>query len=198
MIIILFNRIIVANKELEYNGWVIFQIGVMDMQNDLIIEELRSIDEHMDGLSELLIRVVNDGAAVGFLPPMKQSTALEYWNSLLTPGVIVFAAKINNNIVGSVQLHLNTKQNGLHRVDIAKLITDPHHRRKGIGRALMKKAEERAKQEGRSLLILDTREGDPSNLLYQSLGFTAAGKIPNFAKSANGELHTTVIYYKPL
>ncbi|MDN3015399.1 GNAT family N-acetyltransferase [Paenibacillus sp. BSR1-1] len=164
----------------------------------LIIEELYSIEESISELSELLVNVVDDGAAVGFLPPMKPSLAREYWETVLSPGVILFAAKINNRIVGSVQLHLCMKQNGLHRADIAKLITDPDFRRQGLGRALMQKAEERALQEGRSLLVLDTREGDASNKLYQSLGFIEAGRIPNFAKSANGELHTTVLYYKNL
>ncbi|WP_223587688.1 GNAT family N-acetyltransferase [Neobacillus bataviensis] len=164
----------------------------------LIIEELTSLEKSISELSELLVKVVDDGAAVGFLPPMKPSFAREYWETVLSPGVILFVAKMNNRIVGSVQLHLCRKPNGLHRVDIAKLITDPDFRRQGLGRALMQKAEERAIQEGRSLLVLDTREGDPSNKLYQSLGFIEAGRIPNFAKSANGELHATVLYYKTL
>lgn len=168
------------------------------MNHEWNIEVLENIEESIEELSELLVRVVDDGAAVGFLPPMKQSSAREYWNSVIAPGVILFVAKMNNQIVGSVQLHLCSKENGLHRADIAKLIADPNFRRKGIGRALMLSAEERAIQEERSLVILDTREGDPSNLLYQSLDFIEAGRIPNFAKSANGELHSTVLYYKSI
>ncbi|MGG1677023.1 GNAT family N-acetyltransferase [Neobacillus sp. NRS-1170] len=164
----------------------------------MIIEELDSIEESISELSRLLVKVVDDGAAVGFLPPMELSQSREYWETVSSPGVILFVAKINNRIVGSVQLHLCTKPNGLHRAEIAKLITDPDFRRQGLGRALMQKAKKRALQEGRSLLVLDTREGDPSNILYQSLGFIEAGRIPNFAKSANGELHTTVLYYKTL
>jgi ribosomal protein S18 acetylase RimI-like enzyme len=61
---------------------------------------------------------------------------------------------------------------------------------------LMQKAENRAKQEGRSLLVLDTREGDPSNHLYTSMGFVESGQIPNYAQSANVQLHKMVFYYK--
>ncbi|SFJ81516.1 Acetyltransferase (GNAT) family protein [Thermoflavimicrobium dichotomicum] len=75
-------------------------------------------------------------------------------------------------------------------------MTHPNYRRNGIGRLLMQKAEERAKQEGRSLLVLDTREGDPSNHLYTSIGYIQAGRIPNYAKSATSELHATIFYYK--
>lgn len=166
--------------------------------SDVKIEQLKSIGEHIQELSELLIQVVEDGASIGFLPPLKLSEATRYWKKVLSPDVILFVAKINNQIAGSVQLHLCTKQNGDHRGGIAKLMTHPHYRRNGIGRLLMQKAEERAKQEGRSLLVLDTREGDPSNHLYTSIDFIQAGRIPDYAKSSTGELHATIFYYKKL
>jgi ribosomal protein S18 acetylase RimI-like enzyme len=168
------------------------------MVSNLEIEELKSIEEHVNELSGLLIQVVEDGASIGFLPPMDSGDSVEYWKTVLVPGVILLVAKINKQIVGSVQLHLSTKQNGGFRAEIAKLMTHPSYRRQGIGRLLMQKAEERAIQEGRSLLVLDTREGDPSNHLYTSIGYIQAGRIPNYAKSANGELHATIIYYKNL
>lgn len=110
--------------------------------------------------------------------------------------MLLFVAKINHQIAGTVQLHLCTKQNGSDRAEIAKLMTHPKYRRNGIGRLLMNKAEEKAKKVGRSLLVLETKEGNPSNLLYSSIGYIQAGKIPYYAKSANGELHSTVFYYK--
>lgn len=171
---------------------------VVGLVGDVKIEQLETIGEHIDELSELLKQVVEDGASIGFLPPLILSEAKRYWENVLNPDVILFVAKINNQIVGSVQLHLCAKQNGRHRAEIAKLMTHPDYRRKGIGRLLMQKAEERAKQESRSLLVLDTREGDPSNHLYTSIGFIQAGRIPNYAKSATGELHATVFYYKSI
>ncbi len=60
----------------------------------------------------------------------------------------------------------------------------------------MEKAIDRAKQEGRSLLVLDTREKDPSNLLYASLGFAEAGRIPAYAESADGSFDTSVFIIK--
>lgn len=166
--------------------------------NNVKIEQVEIIEEHVDELSELLIQVVEDDASIGFLPPLQLSDANKYWMNVLNPEVLLFVAKINNQIVGSVQLQLCTKQNGGHRAEIAKLMTHPNYQRNGIGRSLMKNVEERAKQEGRSLLVLDTREGDPSNFLYSSIGYIHAGKIPYYAKSANGELHSTVLYYKSI
>ncbi|SFJ81537.1 hypothetical protein SAMN05421852_12419 [Thermoflavimicrobium dichotomicum] len=39
--------------------------------SDVKIEQLKSIGEHINELSELLIQVVEDGASIGFLPPLK-------------------------------------------------------------------------------------------------------------------------------
>jgi ribosomal protein S18 acetylase RimI-like enzyme len=169
---------------------------VIVLVSNVKIEQLKLIGEHMDELSELLIQVVEDGASIGFLPPLKRAEATKYWENVLNPEVILFVANINNQIVGTVQLHLCSKQNGGHRAEIAKLMTHPNYRRNGVGRSLMQKAEERAKQDGRLLLVLDTREGDPSNHLYTSIGYIQAGRIPNYAKSASGELDATIFYYK--
>ncbi|MCU5655034.1 GNAT family N-acetyltransferase [Bacillus mycoides] len=162
----------------------------------IVIEEIKRLDEDLEELSELLKTVVNDEASIGFLPPLEQKEATNYWQTVLAPEVILYVAKINNEVAGSIQLHLVTKPNGIHRAEICKLMTHPNYRRNGIGRLLMQKAEERAKRENRSLLVLDTREGDSSNRLYKSLGFQESGKIPGYAISPNGELDATVIYYK--
>lgn len=172
--------------------------GVFLLSNMIIIEELNSIGSHINQLSELLVKVVEDGASIGFLPPIELLEANNYWEDLLKPEVILYIAQLNNEIVGCVQLHLCTKQNGSHRAEVAKLMAHPDYRRKGIGRFLMEKVEERAKQERRTLLVLDTREGDASNHLYKSIGFVEAGRIPHYAKSSNGDIHTTVFYYKSL
>ncbi|ENQ3110961.1 GNAT family N-acetyltransferase [Bacillus tropicus] len=163
---------------------------------NLVIEEIKQIKDEVEELSKLLKTVVNDGASIGFLPPLDQKESEKYWETVLAPEIILYVAKINNEVAGSIQLHLVTKPNGIHRAEICKLMTHPNFRRNGIGRSLMQKAEERAKQENRSLLVLDTREGDPSNRLYQSLDYQEAGKIPEYAISPNGSLDSTVIYYK--
>ena len=58
--------------------------------------------------------------------------------------------------------------------------------------------EEEARTTGKTLLVLDTREGDPSNALYRTLGYHEAGRIPGWARDASGTLSATVFWYKPL
>lgn len=174
------------------------QSEVNILSGNLSIEQLKTTKHSLNELSELLIKTIEDGASIGFLSPVQLIDANHYWKTLLGPEVILLVAESHNKIVGSIQLHFSTKQNGRHRAEIAKLMTHPNFRRMGIGRLLMQKAEEIAKNEGRSLLVLDTREGDPSNILYTSLGYVRAGRIPNYAQSPNGELAATIFYYKEI
>ncbi|PUA37505.1 GNAT family N-acetyltransferase [Paenibacillus elgii] len=161
-----------------------------------IVEILAYEPESLEQLAELLIDAVESGASVGFLPPLSKEEAMDYWKSALEPGVVLWAAKLDRTIVGTVQLQLAQKQNAAHRAEIAKLMVHTRSRRNGIARALMLAAEERARTEKRTLLVLDTRAGDPSNLLYRSLGYVEAGRIPHYARSADGSLNDTVFYYK--
>ncbi|AIQ67306.1 GNAT family N-acetyltransferase [Paenibacillus graminis] len=167
------------------------------MSHDIIIEQLEELQpEIVQQLNTLIIDVVADGASIGFLPPLGAEEAEAYWRGVLAPDVRLWVALEGETITGSVQLHSVSKPNAPHRAEIAKLMVHPQHRRKGIARRLMETAEQAAAAEGRTLLVLDTREGDPSNLLYQSRGFVEAGKIPDYVISGDGEMSATVIYYK--
>jgi GNAT superfamily N-acetyltransferase len=154
------------------------------------------------GLVALLRDTVNGGAAVGFLPPLDEDEATAYWQDVIaalrTPYRLLFVAEEQGAIIGTVQLDLSSRTNGLHRAEVAKMMVHSAHRRRGIARALMQSMEEVARAIGRTTLVLDTREGEPSEALYTSLGYTRAGVIPRYARSADGSLHTTVLFYKLL
>jgi ribosomal protein S18 acetylase RimI-like enzyme len=99
---------------------------------------------------------------------------------------------------GDGQLHSAESENGAHRGEVAKLLVHPEWRRQGIARALMMALENEARAAGKTLLVLDTREGDPSNDLYRALGYREAGRIPGWARDAAGTVSATVFWYKPL
>jgi hypothetical protein len=48
--------------------------------------------------------------------------------------------------------------------------------------------EEEALHDGVSLLILDTRMGDPSQQLYEKIGSILAGILPHYARGTTGAL----------
>jgi ribosomal protein S18 acetylase RimI-like enzyme len=164
------------------------------------IERLTALSERDAGeLSELLVAIVEQGASVGFLPPLEPDIARTYWLHAIEPENVVFlVAKRNGAIVGTVQLEWSPKKNGRHRAEVNKLLVHPNAQRLGIGRKLMDRLEALAVENGWTTLHLDTREGDTSNDFYQSQGWVKVGIIPRWAESADGTLDGTVFYYKLL
>jgi ribosomal protein S18 acetylase RimI-like enzyme len=156
----------------------------------------RATTDELAELAELLGLVVADGASVGFLPPLAPAEAERYWRQALAGPATVFVAEQAGRIVGSVQLQPAPQPNARHRAEVAKLLVHPAFRRRGLARRLMAALEAAARADGRTLLVLDTRAGDPSNDLYRSLGYLEAGRVPRYARSADGSLAATVIYYK--
>jgi acetyltransferase len=162
-----------------------------------------SLPAQRASLVALLQDAVESGASIGFLPPLDAPEAAAYWESVATAiaqrsRVLVVARDGDGAVVGSAQLELATRTNGSHRAEVSKVMVHRLARRRGIGRALMLALEDHARRLGRTTLVLDTRSGDPSERLYRSLGWQVAGTIPRYARSADGSLDATTIYYKLL
>ncbi|EFA83785.1 hypothetical protein PPL_02853 [Heterostelium album PN500] len=174
-----------------------------------------TIDQFNDGalnnLVTLLIDSVQSGASVGFIAPLPRIDAVSYWlsvqNDLKERSRFMLIAIDENTdvnskdsleILGSVQLSLCMKKNGLHRAEVEKLMVKSTHRGKGIATVLMNEIERLAKNNGRTLLVLDTRQDDVASRLYTKLSYIEAGVIPQYALSSNGELSGTTYFYKLL
>ncbi|MFK3938120.1 GNAT family N-acetyltransferase [Alkalihalobacillus sp. NPDC078783] len=165
----------------------------------LQIKELDTIHPYKIELCSLLIETVNQGASIGFHLPMQETEAVAFWNDYQPhESRITLVAFKEKRLIGTVSLELIRKSNGSHRAEVCKLMVHPGARRLGVAKKLMIKLEEIAKQRNRSLLVLDTRGGDPSNKLYISLGYHLAGTIPAFASNEDGELEATNLYYKKI
>lgn len=164
--------------------------------------QIRRVDRlsarERDDLSEVLVACVAGGSSLGFHAPLDPETARAWWEGFPRPGVMLLVAQQDGQIVGTVQLHAAESANGAHRGEVAKLLVHPERRRQGIARALMAALEDEAQRESKLLLVLDTREGDPSNDLYRSLGYREGGRIPDWARDAAGTLSGTVFWYKRL
>lgn len=153
-------------------------------------------------LCTLLMEVVDLGASVGFLPPLARPDASRYWlavqDEIYRDQTVLLAAQLDDSLAGAVQLALSDKPNALHRAELRKLMVGERYQRQGVGRALVQRAEQEALRRNRTLLVLDTRQGDAAAELYKAMGYTEFGIVPGYAQSANGDLHSTVFFYKQL
>ncbi len=154
-------------------------------------------------LLAVLDDAVASGASVGFLPPLAAAEGRAYWRAVSAAvgdgsRVLLVARVAGGPIVGTVQLDLATRANGLHRAEVSKLLVARSARRQGLGRRLLVALEAEAQRLGRTTIVLDTRQGDPSEALYAGLGYQLVGAIPAYARSTDGTLHATAFYYKLL
>jgi GNAT superfamily N-acetyltransferase len=151
-------------------------------------------------LADILVACVAAGASVSYLPPLPVATARDFYRKVSADVAmgkkLLLAAWLDGRIVGTVQLNLDMPQNQQHRADLQKMLVDPAAHRQGIGRALLARAEQAARGIGRQLLVLDTEEGGPGERLYRAMGWTEAGRIPDFCRHGDGRLGGTVLFYK--
>ncbi|HBV39355.1 MAG TPA: GNAT family N-acetyltransferase [Erwinia sp.] len=158
-------------------------------------------DKARDELYKVLSACVALGASIGFIShdpePMKQ-----FWDEIVTCLASgkkrLLVARRKNEIVGTAIVEFCGKPNGSHRAEIAKLLVHPDARRQGIARELLSRAEQLASEQGKTLLVLDTRSGDAAEQLYLAQGWQICGQIPQFAVSIHGEYEATTVMYKML
>lgn len=153
-------------------------------------------------LALVLTDVVAGGASVGFIAPFTNEDAATWWRTLepdvVAGRVIVLVARLDQRIVGTAQLRLAQLPNQRHRAEVAKVLVHRTARRRGIATALMSEIEDLARQDGRTLLVLDTSTGSDAERLYARLGWTRLGEIPDYAGLPSGELKPTTIFYRML
>lgn len=155
-------------------------------------------------LTAVLHACVQAGASVGFILPFQTETARAFWQDRVFPavrsgGTLLFAARVGDRVVGTVQLGMALPPNQPHRADVAKMLVHPDRRRQGIARRLMQAAEAEARTRGKTLLVLDTRSDDPAQRLYEGAGFKIAGQIPGYCRNPfRDQYEATTYLYKSL
>jgi GNAT superfamily N-acetyltransferase len=153
-------------------------------------------------LADLLVACVAEGASLEFLPPLSRDRAVAFWKqtsaAVAAGSRVLLVAWRDGVMAGSVTLDLATAQNQPHVAAIQKLLVDPAARRAGLGRALMRRAEQAARGHGRTLLSLDARAGTAAEALYRAEGWQELGRVPGFEVDAARRPCDTVFFWKPL
>jgi GNAT superfamily N-acetyltransferase len=159
-------------------------------------------DTALDQLAQVLVDCVEGGASVSFMSPFPHVDALAFFRkvaaSVALADTVLLAASLDGRIVGTVQLGLDTPPNQPHRADIKKMLVHRSARSRGIGAALMARAEEEARRNGRWLLVLDTVPGENGHRVYKRAGWTETGIIPDYALFPDGRICDTMVMWKRL
>ncbi len=170
--------------------------------SELTIRPLSEGGATLGALAEILVQVVAGGGSVSFMHPLSPDAALAFWRAALQAAGrgerIVLGAFDGKLLAGTVSLLLACPANQPHRAEIAKLMTRPSHRGRGVALQLMGYAEALASAHCKTLLVLDTASDGGAGSLYESLGYTLAGEIPDYALKPHGGLSGTRIYWKRL
>ncbi len=174
-----------------------------DVPEAFTIRRLFAVDDaQVARLAELLVDCVAAGASIGFMFPLTPTKAEAFWRRL-ADGIAagqraILIAEDETGIVGTVQLVLDLPENQPHRADLVKMMVHPRARRRGLGAALMRAAEDLGRDCGRTLLVLDTIPGSDAERLYSRLGWVRVGEIPDYALLARGGLSGTIVFYRRL
>jgi ribosomal protein S18 acetylase RimI-like enzyme len=167
---------------------------------DIEIKALSASPNTSEALGTMLMDVVANGGSVGFMHPLAPERARAFWDAALAAADrgerIVLGAFDGAQLVATVTLLLDLPPNQPHRAEIAKMMTRPSYRGRGIASSLMKKAEKLAIEHGRTLLVLDTAADEGASEFYERLGYTLTGEIPDYALKPLGGLTATRIYWK--
>ncbi|POT26315.1 GNAT family N-acetyltransferase [Citrobacter freundii] len=157
----------------------------------------------IDELSDILETCVNNGASVSFMLPFTGDKSQPFWMSVAQSvergeRIVLGLQNAQGVIVGTVQLIIEQPENQPHRADVAKLLVHPSARRGGVARELMNELENCARQQGKTLLVLDTATGSGAELFYHNCGWQKVGVVPGYAKMPDGTLTGTTLFYKTL
>jgi GNAT superfamily N-acetyltransferase len=174
----------------------------MSMTHTWSLRRLHAVDDaQIDGLADVLIDCVEGGASVSFMHPLARERAVAFWRRV-GQGVAageraLLIAEDARGVCGTVQLVLEQPENQPHRAELSKMLVHRRARRQGLGEALMRAADDTARECGKTLLVLDTASADAERL-YERQGWVRVGVIPDFALLPHGGLCGTTVYYRNL
>ena len=156
----------------------------------------------MKALAEVLIDCIAGGAGISFLHPLSPAKAEAFWldvaDAVDRGERALLVAEDPIGIVGTVQLVLDQPENQPHRADVSKMLVHRRGRRRGLGEALMRAAEDIARESQKTLLVLDTNAGSDAERLYARTGWIRVGSIPDYSVQPDGSLKPATIFYKML
>lgn len=123
----------------------------------------------------LFADVVAAGGAFPRDPPATPEMFAEVWDA---PGTLTLAGSVGDEVVGAYFLRPAFPGTGSHIANAAYMV-DRHWRRRGIGQQLVEHSMCTARERGFDAMLFSlVLESNRSSRLYERLGFSQVGRIP--------------------
>jgi GNAT superfamily N-acetyltransferase len=167
------------------------------------IRRVREVDDAMAAaLADVTKDCVDGGASIGFMQPFTRERAIAFWTKVgadVAEGRrALLVAEDEHGVCGTVQLIFDLPENQPHRADLAKMQVHRRVRRRGVGAALLRAAEQAARESGKTLLVLDAVTDGDAARLYATHGWVRVGDIPEYALFPEGGYCSTTVFYRRL
>ncbi|HEY9106526.1 MAG TPA: GNAT family N-acetyltransferase [Roseateles sp.] len=154
-------------------------------------------------LAEVLRDCVEGGASVGFMLPLAEGRPEAFWQHVA--GTVasgqrhLFVAEDEaGRLCGTLSLVVDMPDNQPHRADVSKMLVHRRARRQGIAERLLRALEVKARELGKTTLVLDTVTGSDASRVYERTGWQRVGDIQNYALMPKGEPCSTTYYFRTL
>ena len=176
--------------------------GIVRRVGDVEIRRLSGAEARawLNELANVLVDCVAGGASVSYMSPFTHADGRRAFEPVIaeveTGRRILLAAFLDERVVGTVQVAHAPQPNQPHRGDVAKLLVHRSARRRGIAEMLMERVEVEARNDGKTLLVLDTVTGGDAERLYARLGWNRVGVIPDYALFPDGRSCATTLFWK--
>ncbi len=162
---------------------------------EILIKKFEKAD--VCGVNEIWNEIVEDGQAFPQLENLNVETGIDFFLSQTFTGVATI--KSSGEIVGLYILHPNNVGRCGHICN-ASYAVKKSFRGKNIGESLVKHCLSTAKECGFKILQFNAvvEDNTPALKLYEKLGFTKLGTIPNGFYAKTGVYKNIIPHYKEL
>ncbi|WP_447868027.1 GNAT family N-acetyltransferase [Rahnella bonaserana] len=154
---------------------------------------------YRDELAQLLVEANSQGASAGFPHVIEQKQAEDTFHDLRPAlsqnEVLLWIARDEQGVIGTVQLDLAGKTELSRQAEISTLLVCSRAKRRGVGRMLMRVLENTAQDLRCTVLSSDMQSGSEAEAFYRAQGYRCVDCSHN---TTGYSRKNEVVYYKQL
>lgn len=165
----------------------------------IVMLNAATLPVYRDELAQLLVEANTQGTSAGFPHVMEQKEAEDTFHDLRPAlsqnAVLLWIARDELGVVGTVQLDLANTTERSRQAEISTLLVCSRARRRGVGRMLIRVLEKTAQDLRCALLSSDMQSGSEAEAFYRAQGYRCIDCRHDTTRYSR---KNEVVYYKQL